>query len=274
MGKPHEMLSAPKKVNWAEPDISNLPHYVQQALRNFHLEDLSWLDHPGDGGYPLDVNGCQFLQALVPLIPSQSILEFGSGISTVVLSRAVAALGSTSASIVSVEGMSRYRDITRNLLRTAGLQSVAEVHLCPVRLKWFQGRPLYSYHIPEGVLASHAPYDLVFVDGPPGYIGREATLYLVLPYLRPGGLVVMDDAARVGWEQRWLARWKNALDGSITIWLMPQFKMGLAILQVHNPAALLKSARYLLAEDLGHILRRLASNLKARMTRTDDSDDL
>jgi predicted O-methyltransferase YrrM len=48
--------------------------------------------------------------------------------------------------------------------------------------------------------------DLLFVDAPPGRIGRRGTLPRLRPHLQRGALVILDDAARID-EQECIRAW-------------------------------------------------------------------
>ena len=61
----------------------------EQALREAPDVDLSWIDHPlRDDGWELAPDVLRLLWALVGSLRPQHVLEFGSGVSTLVLARA------------------------------------------------------------------------------------------------------------------------------------------------------------------------------------------
>jgi len=143
-------------------------------------------------------------------IDARVIVEYGSGASTVCLSRDL-----PGARIVSIDDDPRYFDRTR-----AHLPDDAEVELMHRTLRWQRhgGAPYLSYAegpLPEEVCA-------VIIDGPPHWTrrGREACLYQVAPKLREGALVFLDDYAR-GAEKRivqnWLAAYPGGLEQRTTI---------------------------------------------------------
>ncbi|MEM6333281.1 MAG: class I SAM-dependent methyltransferase [Planctomycetota bacterium] len=70
--------------------------------------------------------------------------------------------------------------------------------------------PVFGYYPAAPALAAHGPYDAVLIDAPQGCYGRDACLWLALPHLTPGALVILDDAGR--WKERLtLDRWLRTL---------------------------------------------------------------
>jgi hypothetical protein len=126
----------------------------------------------------------------------------------------------------------------RNLVaqQDAGL-AVANVNfqVAPLVVRDCGGKLLPVYLLQSALLASKEPVDLVVVDGPPAVLGgREGTLYQAMDFLRPGGLLVLDDAARLQ-EQIVLANWRDNLGDAIQVHLLPGFVKGLAVIVVNKP---------------------------------------
>jgi predicted O-methyltransferase YrrM len=139
-------------------------------------------------------------------IGAKRVLEFGSGRSTARL-----ALELPNALIISVEHDAYYADQTERTLVDLG---VAErVTLVRSALGWWvhANRIFYTYLAPIPA----APYDLVLVDGPPGYLhtGRQGALHKVFDMLPIGARVVLDDFNERR-EQRTLNRWLRDYAGS------------------------------------------------------------
>jgi hypothetical protein len=69
---------------------------------------------------------------------------------------------------------------------------------------------MHAYAQIEPILASRGPFDFVFIDAPPGWLGRDSTLFAAAAFLRPRAVVLLDDAARPA-EQTTLKRWERVL---------------------------------------------------------------
>jgi predicted O-methyltransferase YrrM len=140
-----------------------------------------------------------------------SIIELGSGMSTVVISRLLAERGG---SLVSVEHEPQWAGIVRAQLELENLGTVAQIEgatLEPHELS-LDGAPWYSA---DAIATLPSAADLLLVDGPPGYgEGMSLSRYPALPALAdrltPGAVVILDDADREG-EQQIVARWLLAL---------------------------------------------------------------
>jgi predicted O-methyltransferase YrrM len=132
-------------------------------------------------------------------------VEFGSGLSTLVIARALQ-LGGGGGRLVSFDHSEGFAEITRR--RLARLDLHAEVRAVPLVSSepfGFAGR----WYSPETLPPE---FDLAVIDGPPAWLHtgtRGGAGPVVLPRLRPGGAVILDDAARSG-EQENAERWKQA----------------------------------------------------------------
>ena len=135
-----------------------------------------------------------------------TVIECGSGASTVVIARALRRLGRGSVS--ALEHLPDQAAQVRELLAAEGLErwtTVIDAPLMPVPVaepgcRWYARVALDQ--LPDRA-------DLLLVDGPPASpeVGaQERSRYPALPLLRPrlgpGALVVLDDADREG--ERWV----------------------------------------------------------------------
>ena len=140
-------------------------------------------------------------------IGAKNIVEFGSGTSTLRLSRDL-----PGANILSIEGDHSFLGQTRrNLELHGGPANVELVHrpLCWQRhaLSWFLCYRPGSF--PEHV-------DAVLIDGPPisTLRGREACLYQVFAKSHVGTRFYLDDYCRDA-EQKIVLNWLRAYDGAL-----------------------------------------------------------
>jgi hypothetical protein len=141
-----------------------------------------------------------FLDAYVKRLRPNAILEFGSGVSTLVLAARMAAIhGGTAPRVFSIDESQGYLDETRQMLDHVGLRDHARLAQRDVHEQLIFGRATTCYDLDEGFLRSFlltAP-DFVFVDGPSGGgMVRFGTLPLVLEHLGPRCTFFLDDALR------------------------------------------------------------------------------
>jgi len=139
------------------------------------------------------------------------VLELGSGTSTVILGEAVRPTGGR---VVSLEHDAAHAERTRELLRARGLEDIASVLLAPLvpDERAPAGGTFYDFDALKALPPRLAgPFDLAFVDGPPASSeprARQPALYRILPHLAARGVVVLDDAVRLG-EQAILEHWRQ-----------------------------------------------------------------
>jgi predicted O-methyltransferase YrrM len=133
------------------------------------------------------------------------ILEFGAGSSSVVFARALSLIGG--GRLTSVEQMPKWC-----AERWASVQGIASVDARMIqadpRLTFGRGGLYYAYDVDKDLLAARGPYDLVFIDAPQSFYGRDGSLHLAYENLAPGAVIVLDDAARPSERhaiERWLA---------------------------------------------------------------------
>ena len=150
------------------------------------------------------------------------VVELGSGISTVLLSRLCAQLAPAGGfALVSVEHDERWANwVTRQLWRETGEHDSVVVR-APLgfhpradgQVGWYDGAALAA-----GLDAAFgsALIDLLVVDGPPAFeagmgTARVPALPVLWDRLAPGATVVLDDIERPG-EQEVLRRWEREFD--------------------------------------------------------------
>lgn len=155
------------------------------------VEGLPW------GGWALDRHTAIELDHHLRRIQPRVIVETGCGASTVLLARYAEQHG---ARVVSLEHDARFRERTRMLLTRHRLGSHVDLRHAPLT--------------PDGWYDTRLPIsgvDFALVDGPPGSIGRHATLPALLPAMRDAWEVWMDDAHRPA-ERRLVKQWASTLE--------------------------------------------------------------
>lgn len=134
----------------------------------------------------------------------RTIVELGSGISTVVLARL---LGQTGGRLVSVDHDEQWLAIVADLLTAAGLRDAVRLHHAPLVAGWYD-RASMAKALTD---ADGAAVDLLVVDGPPAWrpgteMSRLPAAEALTPHLSPDATVILDDLHRPG-EQEIVRCW-------------------------------------------------------------------
>lgn len=155
----------------------------------------------------------RFLVNSIVINRINSVVEFGTGISSVLIARALELSGGTLVTIdhdanwqslvaewMSAEMKSRVTFVNAQLKENGKSASLP---------KW------YDESIVKDALRHIGPAGLVVVDGPPGYrheemLSRLPALEAVRPYLSKDSLIVLDDVDRPG-EQLIANKWSELL---------------------------------------------------------------
>ena len=176
--------------------------------------DLAWLfEGQTFDEWSLNHDAINFLRKLYLDLQPDSVLEFGSGVSTAVFAYLMRdQIASDAAQLVSVEQSPEFADKTKAMLGRAGLEN-APRFVCPGMAEGqFDGRTVGCYDLHDEFLAevfSDMRPSLIFIDGPFG-VGpvRGPILPRLLPYLNAPTTVILDDALRDN-EMRILEVWSN-----------------------------------------------------------------
>ena len=148
-----------------------------------------------------------FLCALADAVDAgrpRVVVEFGSGLSTLVLARAMAFSGG--GQLVSYDHMSGFAALTRARLAALGLAGeVRAVELTTSAPFGYAGEWYAAACAPSAI-------DLLVIDGPPAWLSagtRGGAGPAMFPRLALGGVVLLDDADRPGERanaRRWAAK--------------------------------------------------------------------
>ena len=142
------------------------------------------------------------------------IVECGSGISTIIIALAI---GKRPITFISLEESEHWLGITRKALQEFGLlDRVRLIHsaLTPIEVN---GKKTEAHD--DSAVANHQ-VDVLLVDAPPARVGRMGVLPRMAKHLRPGALVLLDDAARDGEEecvQTWVKKDLASLEGYLAL---------------------------------------------------------
>ena len=217
-------------------DASPIEAILQAALLDAEHTDLSWIQPPPeDHGWTLALDALRFLTNVVRHFKPRHILEFGSGLSTLVLARAAAALAHE-CRISSLDHDPEFgAAAAESCLNHVNETCYVAFQTAPLVARWYGDKFVPTYLIKPKQLASEIPVDLVLIDGPPAVLGgREGTLYQAMDYVKPGALVLIDDARRRE-ERKALTNWQDMLGSAIEVIELPAFTKGLAAIIVHEP---------------------------------------
>lgn len=167
---------------------------------------LAALELPADalptlGSWKADVAFLEEIAGAIAALRPATVVELGSGASSLIAARALERHGG--GLLIGFDQHADFVEATRAWLAEYGLTAdLRAVDLVPSPAGW-PGRWYDLHHLPERI-------DLLIVDGPPWTVhpfvrGAAAHLFDRIP---PGGIVLLDDAARPG-ERVVAARWRK-----------------------------------------------------------------
>jgi predicted O-methyltransferase YrrM len=195
------MVMAYGAIQW--PWLLRSLHGGRKAEKTalLHYLDLPLDALPNLGSWKADTNFLwHIVHAIEQMRPTQ-VVELGCGASSFIMARALQKFGG--GNLVSYDQHREFASITQEWVRENGMPvSIRHAPLGPAPADWV-GHWYQLSDVP-------AEIDLLVVDGPPWAIhphvrGAAASLF---PRLKPGGRVLLDDAARPG-ERVVARRWRN-----------------------------------------------------------------
>ncbi|MFA6010493.1 MAG: class I SAM-dependent methyltransferase [Desulfobacteraceae bacterium] len=158
-------------------------------------------------GWPVSPDFVKILISLMLELKPASVVELGSGVSTIVGAYCIEKNGI--GELVSIDHDIDFSQVTLRNLELHGLGSLAKVHCCPLEKQVFSGQDHLWYKSNMDFLPSSI--DLLVVDGPPAALDNNIR-YLSVPFfferLSPGAVVLLDDAIRPG-EKEIVKRWMD-----------------------------------------------------------------
>ncbi|MEF8721456.1 MAG: methyltransferase FkbM [Candidatus Accumulibacter delftensis] len=179
-----EVANAAKQI---EAVVGLQGYFATGELPNINTERHSWPISP------------DFALRLVEILETNDydlIIEFGSGISTVIMAKVVAKMavrrrGKPPVELVSFDHLERFYAQTLAHLKQAGLAESVQLHLAPlVDYTAANGRAYYYYDCNEALLILADRHSatglrmLVVIDGPPAATGKHARY--------PAGPLILD----------------------------------------------------------------------------------
>lgn len=169
---------------------------------------------PFGGGWALTPDAAVVLAREIALSRPRTIVELGSGVSTVLIGRMLKQAGE--GQLYSLDHDASWAEETRRHVQASGLQDHVVVLDAPLARQQFGGKEFNWYHIPEQVRQAGS-IDLIIVDGPPQALDpsgmpRYPALPAFLAQLSPQAMIYIDDAKRPQ-EQEMIAKWLNEFPG-------------------------------------------------------------
>jgi len=164
---------------------------------------------PPLGGHAMTPFGAKNLTSLVLAEKPNTVVEYGSGVSTLIVAYCLKQLGS--GKIISYDHESLYAGKSQDLIDEHEINEYAEVVYAPLVEKEISGERWLWYDVSKRELP--VTIDLLIVDGPPRKIqkrSRYPALNSIQSRLKPGSLIVLDDSDRVE-EQEIIKAWQNQL---------------------------------------------------------------
>jgi predicted O-methyltransferase YrrM len=218
----------------ASERVARAVEALDVALHEAPAINLEWLDESyADDGWALAPDALRLLAALVAELRPRHVVEFGSGVSTLVLARAAAS--SDGSAISSVDHDPVYVARTATLLQGQEGEGLVSLQLAPLVARVRAGELHPHYLLDHGALASERPADLVLIDGPPAPLGgRAGMLYQSLDLAEAGTVVLLDDAERE-LERSAVAGWAARLGDAVLIGRPSGYTRGLAAIVVVAP---------------------------------------
>ncbi len=185
------------EVPAAVPSVRTIS--LGSRLRNAFLADA--LAQEELGTWALDAQTINFLEQEITERQPNTVLEFGSGLSTLCLARFMTEQGHAALPCVfSIEQNEWQIEKTQKQLAALGLQSYVRMLHAPLTTQSIEGIETECYDLPETrlreFLGDSRP-EFVIVDGPCGDgTVRFGTLPLVKDVLAPDAVFFLDDAFR------------------------------------------------------------------------------
>ena len=175
---------------------------------------------PMGGGWALTGDSAAILAREVLVRKPQTILELGSGVSTLILGQVLKRLGQ--GHLLSVDHDPVWANQTRRYVEFLGLQDVVSVMDAPLKSLKLGEQSVEWYDIPEHILDNLGAIDLLLVDGPPQSKDNPMQArYPAFPMLRGRlslhALIFVDDANR-DTESKMIERWKAEEPGWDSRW--------------------------------------------------------
>lgn len=184
------------------------------------LEKLILLDYLSDfdkayldlvSNFSLKPYGLILLKNELVLNKRTSILEFGSGLSTIFLAQIIRKYN-LNAKITTIESEEDWISRLKLIAFKLGLDNFIKIVQAPL-IKYDDGAPWYDVGILKSELKNNQLFDMIIIDGPPAFNpdierSRYPAIPFIINYLSNNCFVFLDDANRKG-EQDVIEFWRK-----------------------------------------------------------------
>ena len=143
-----------------------------------------------------------------------NIIEFGSGISTIIIGRVLQHIQGNQ-KLLSFEHDKEWHEFISSKLKDEQLDDFVEILYAPLVKSDFQdlGMKWYDKSIVTNSISNYNPFDLLIVDGPPAYqkenfYSRMIALPSIVDRLSSNYCIILDDALRKG-EKYAIKEWEK-----------------------------------------------------------------
>jgi hypothetical protein len=162
------------------------------------------------------------LARMVFQLELRDVLAFGAGESLLTVVEALGGLGGGHLTVIEDDPS---WDVDQWALVTAKRGVDARLIGSPLFFRLAFGMPHHAYGAgAAAAVAERAPYSLVLVDAPHGYIARDGALHLAMPHLAHGALIVVRK------ESDTVDRWLDSYPGLVMLHIDRALGDGLAIM--------------------------------------------
>lgn len=154
--------------------------------------------------------GLLYLLNEITINNRKNIIEFGSGISTILMAR-LASINNLDLNIISIDDDEEWINKMKEFLANEDLTKYVKFVFAPLRLN----KNNYEWYQEDAIDQScvNHKFDLVLIDGPKAYLEGKGTIrYGALPYiytkLNSDNVIFLDDANREG-EKQIISKWEE-----------------------------------------------------------------
>lgn len=161
----------------------------------------------------------------------KSIVELGSGLSTLVFAIFAESCSGEKPRILSIDHDQNWLDQTRSRIQQLGLQDHIDFQLCKIGDLNLSGTDTKGYLVDSNMVQSSVGSpDMILIDGPPGKIGRFGTFPSVVKAIGGSADIFLDDALRPA-EQEIAESWVRLFEGRLDLHAMYPLGKGFAHLK-------------------------------------------
>ena len=203
-----------KKINFKLMDLKkrlyDLPKNQKKIESLFSIYNSIDLDVPINrlNGFTCSPDLLHEIVSLIFKNKPQLFVEFGSGVSTIIIGKALQKLGS--GKIISFEHLEHEYKKTNIEIKSHGLDKICTCVYAPLKEIDFYGNKYNWYSINDNVFKKNI--DMILIDGPPINTSVKESRFPALPqiidFINEDSLILLDDANRLD-EKNCINKWKE-----------------------------------------------------------------